>query len=87
MTLCVYACLVKFYMFVLGEICVRSAKLISDIIWNGNAQEIIPKDNPRVLEERPKLVAKTAQGSLTYERQSTASGFVYGQWVIGVVMY
>ena len=49
--------------------------------------EIISKDHPRVLEERPKLVAKTAQVSLTYGSQSMASGLADGQLVMGVGRY
>ena len=52
-------------MFVLDEIYVIGVKLIYDRIWVGIIQEIIPKDHPRVLEEGPRLVAKTAK------RQST----------------
>ena len=65
-------------MFVLDEIHLRGDKIIDNLIWVRNIREIIPKDHPRVLEERPKLVAKTAQGSLTNESQSTATGLVDG---------
>ena len=74
-------------MFVLDEIYVRGPKLIYEHMRVGNSRENIPKDHPRVLEERPKLVAKTAQGNLTYESQSTASGLVDGPLVMGVGRY
>ena len=57
-TLCVYACFVKFYVFVLDEINVRGPKIIYDHVWVGNTRLNIPKDHPRVLEERPKVGAQ-----------------------------
>ena len=47
-------------MFILGEIYVRGPKLIYGHVWVGNVWENIPKDKPRVFEEGPMLLAKTA---------------------------
>ena len=63
-------------MFIFNEIYVRGIKLIDDHFWVGNFLENIPKDLPRVLEEGPMLVAKTAKRHSTYGGQSTASGLV-----------
>ena len=63
-------------MFILDEIHVRGVKLIKGHVCLRNVQENIPKDQPRVLEEGPVLVAKAAQGSPTYGWQTTASGLV-----------
>ena len=52
-------------MFVLDEIPGRGPKLIYYHVWVVNVQDNIPKDRPRILEEGPMLVAKTAQGSPT----------------------
>ena len=52
-------------MFVLGEIHVRGDKLIYEHLWVGNFRENIPKDHPRVLEEGPKVGAKTVQDNPT----------------------
>ena len=52
-TLCVLACLNKFYVFVLDEIDVASPKLVYEHIRVGRVWEKIPKDHPRVLEEGP----------------------------------
>ena len=76
MTLCVIACFVEFYVFVLDEIYVRGVKIIEDIIWVGKVCKFIPKDQPRVLEEGHKLVAKTSKRQSTYGGQSTASDLV-----------
>ena len=57
MTLCVYACLVEFYMFVFGKIHLRGPEIIYNNVWIKNVQEIILKDHPRVLEEGPKVGA------------------------------
>ena len=57
MTLCVQACFVKFYVFVLDEIYVRGFKHQEDRIWVSNFWDIIPKNHPRVLEEGTKFVA------------------------------
>ena len=59
-TLCMYACFVKFYVFALDEVHVRDTKIVYKYILVGNLWENIPKDHPRVLEEGPMLVAKTA---------------------------
>ena len=64
-TLCVYACFVGLYQFVMEEIHVRADKLAYDHVWVENVRENIPKDQPRDLEEGPMLVAKTAQESPT----------------------
>ena len=52
-------------MFVLDEINVSVHILIEDHVWVVNVWENIPKDQPRVFDEGPILVAKTAQGSPT----------------------
>ena len=62
-TLCFKAYFIEFYVFVLGEIHVRDAKLVYQIVWIGNVRANIPKDHPRVLEEGPNVGAKTAQDS------------------------
>lgn len=63
-------------MFVVDEIYVRGIKLIEYPIWFVKVQEIIPKDHPRVLDEGPKLVAKTVKRHFTYGGQSMASGLI-----------
>ena len=45
-------------MFVFDEIYVGGVKHIEYHIWVGNVWEIIPKYQPRVLEEVPKLLDK-----------------------------
>ena len=66
MTLCALACFADSYEFILDEIDVRVPKLLHKHIWVGNFLEKSPKDKPRVLEEGPILVAKTAKSSPTY---------------------
>ena len=73
-TLCVLVCLV--YMFILNEIDVWCPKLVYKHIQVGYVRENIPKDHPRVLEEGLMLVAKTTQGSPTYELQLMAHGLI-----------
>ena len=51
MTLCVYACFVKFYMLVFDEIHVRGNKIVYKNIWAGNIWANIPKEHTRVIEE------------------------------------
>ena len=63
-------------MFVLDEIHVRGTKLVYEHVRVGNIRANIPKDHPRVLEEGPKLVPKTAQDSPTNRWHSTPSGSV-----------
>ena len=58
MTLCVLACFVEFYVFVLDEIHVRDSKIVYDHVWVGNVLENVPNDHPRVLEEGPKVGAQ-----------------------------
>ena len=65
----------------------RGVKIIDYCIWIVNVQELIPNEHPRFLEEGPKLLAKTAQDSLTYGSQSTASSLVESLWVMGVGIY
>ena len=65
-----------FYMFVLDKIHVTGPKHIYVHVLFVNVQENIPKDQLRVLEEEPMLVAKPALGSQTYGWQSTARGLV-----------
>ena len=48
-TLCIFACFVKFYVFVLDEILVKGPKFVCKLIRVKNAQENIPKDHPRIL--------------------------------------
>ena len=64
-TLCVFACFVEFYVFVLDEIHVIGTKLIYKHVWVVKVRENIPKDYPRVLEEGPKVGAKYVQDSPT----------------------
>ena len=63
MVLCVYACFVKFYMFILDEVHVRVTKRVYKHDWVLNVQENIPKDQSRVLYGGPKLGVKAAQDS------------------------
>ena len=65
MTLCVYACFVEFYVFVLYNIHVMDPKIIYDYVRVEKFWENIPKDHPRVLEEGPKVGAKTVQDNPT----------------------
>ena len=76
MTLCVLACFVEFYVFLLDEIDKGGPKIVYKHIQIVNIRENIPKDHPRVLEEGPMLVAKIAQGSPTCGWQTTASCLV-----------
>ena len=62
----------------------RGDKIIHCRICIGNFWETIPKDHQRVLEEGPKLVAKTAKRQFTYISQSTANDLVDGPWVMFV---
>ena len=50
-TLCVLACFIKFYVFILDKILVGGSTLVYDYLWVVNVWENIPKDHPRVLEE------------------------------------
>ena len=59
-TLCVLACFVEFYVFILDEIYVGGPKIIYKHRLVGNLRENIPNDNPRVLEEGHMLVVKTS---------------------------
>ena len=68
-TLCVLACFVEFYVFVLNEIPVRGHKIVYKHIQIVNIRENIPKDHPRVLEEGPKLVPKTAKTTEAIDAQ------------------
>lgn len=52
-------------MFVLDEIHVSGPKLIYEHVWVGNVGANNPKDHPRVLEEGPKVGAKTVQDNPT----------------------
>ena len=52
-TLCVLACFVEFYLFVLNEIVLRYPKIVYKYIRVGNIRHKIPKEQPGVLEERP----------------------------------
>ena len=52
-TLCVLACFVQFYVFVLNEIHVRGHKIVYKYIRVGNVQVKLPKDHPRVLDKGP----------------------------------
>ena len=54
------------YVFVLDEIDVVGPKILYEHVWVGNIWESIPKDNPRVLEEGPKLVSKATKDSLNH---------------------
>ena len=63
-------------MYVLDEIDMGGPKLMYKHIWVGKVLENILKDHPRVLEEGPKLVPKTAQDSPTNRWRSTPSGSV-----------
>ena len=74
-------------MLVLKKIYERGEKLIDYLNWFGKVWEIILKYHPRFLEKGLKLMAKTAQDSITYGTQSTASGLVDASWVIGVGRY
>ena len=81
-TLCVYACFVKFYVFVLDEIHLIGTKFLYEHVWVRNVQENIPKDHPRVLEEGPKLVPKTVQDNPTNVLKSTPTGLVDSPLVV-----
>ena len=48
-------------MFVLGEIHVRGPKIVYGHVRVENFKANIPKDNPSVLEEGPKVGVKAAQ--------------------------
>ena len=52
-TLCVLACFVDLYVYVLDEFHVGGSKIVQKHIWNGYIQTNIPKDQPRVLDEGP----------------------------------
>ena len=80
MTLSVKACLVEFYVFVLDELYVRGVNLIDDRICVGNFWETMPKDQPKFLDEGPKLVVETGKGSSPTEanRRSVARSTVCG---------
>ena len=47
---------VEVYVFVFDEIHVRDPKLVYDHFWVGNFQANILKNDPRLLDEGPKLV-------------------------------
>ena len=50
-------------MFVLNEIHVIGAEIVYGHVWVGKFRENMHKDQPRVLEEGPKIGAKAAQDS------------------------
>ena len=58
MTLCVLACFVEFYMFVLDEIDMLGPKLVYYHIHIGNVQSKVSKNKPRVFEKGPFLEPK-----------------------------
>ena len=58
MTLCVLACFIKVYMFVLDDLHVRGPKKVYYHNWVGNVRVKIPKDQPRVLDKGPFSRAK-----------------------------
>ena len=59
-TLCILAFSLNFTLLILDEIYLEGPKLLYNNIWVGNVQANIPMDQPRVLEEGPKLGAKAA---------------------------
>ena len=60
----------------LDEIHAIGTKLIYKHVWVVKVRENIPKDYPRVLEEGPKVGAKTAQDIPTNDWKSMPSGSV-----------
>ena len=76
MSLCIYACFMEFYFFILDEINVGGPKLVYKYIWAGIVRENIPKDYQRVLEEGPQLVTKTAQDS----PPTDGNRYLVGHW-------
>ena len=78
-------------MFVFYEIHVRGVKHIGDRICAGNIRVIIPKDNLRVLEKRPKTVGMAVPGRPQTTEQSMTrrtvdalkKGVVYGDLTMG----
>ena len=75
-TLCVLACFVESYVFVFDDIDMRGTKLVYDHILVVNSRAILPKDQPRVLEEGPFTRAKDVKTSPTYGWQSTTRGSI-----------
>ena len=73
---------VKFHVFLLDEIYVGGPKLVYGHIMVGYVREKIPKDHPRVVQEGPMLVAKTAQGSPIYGWKTTVSGLVGSRCIL-----
>ena len=69
MTLCLLACLVEFYMFILDEMDVKGIKIVYEHIRVGNVQEKVLKDQPRVLEEWAFLEPKAVKTSPNRLRQ------------------
>ena len=75
-TVCVLTYFIEFYVFVLDQINLDVSELVYNHIRVRKFWENIPKAHPRVLEEGPMLVAKTAQGSPTYGWKTTSCGLI-----------
>ena len=67
-------------MFVLGEIHVRSPKLVNNHVWVETFWEKIPKDHSRVLKEGPKFVSKTVQDSPNHGGNRRPVGHSTPRW-------
>ena len=76
-TLCVSACVIKFYVFVFDEIYVKCTKIVYNHVWVGNVWENIPKDHTSFLEEGP---FKSAQESLPTEGNRRPMGQSTPRW-------
>lgn len=64
MTLCVYACFVEFYVFVLDEMDVVGPKLVYEHVWVANAVKTSPRTIQGSLRKDPRWwpgLPKTAQ--------------------------
>ena len=72
-TLCVWACFIEFYVFVLDEIHVRGPKLIYEHIWVGNVWAQLHVGPIRGPRKRTPTWSSTLQGSGNRLTQTTAS--------------